>query len=82
MTCTDKVFGNRNVGGESDHGVAGLQEGPGRQLVDGEPYGGGIGECAAVEGECEYDALPDVSQAYARLLGAAGIDTVEQLCRW
>jgi hypothetical protein len=32
--------------------------------------------------QCEYDTLPDVPQAYARLLGAAGIDTFEQLCRW
>lgn len=50
--------------------------------VYGEPNGGGIGEYAAVERECEYDALPDVHQAYAHLLGAAGIDTFEQLCRW
>lgn len=32
--------------------------------------------------QCEYDTLPDVPQAYAHLLGAAGIDTFEQLRRW
>jgi uncharacterized Zn finger protein len=31
---------------------------------------------------CEYDTVPDVPQAYAHLLGAAGVDTFEQLRRW
>jgi hypothetical protein len=32
--------------------------------------------------QCECDTLPDVPQAYAHLLGAAGVDTFEQLRRW
>lgn len=32
--------------------------------------------------QCEYETLPDVPQAYAHLLGAAGVDTFEQLRRW
>lgn len=31
---------------------------------------------------CEYDTVPDVPQAYAHLLCAAGVDTFEQLRRW